>query len=177
MTDVVCKQKKKTLSPGVLLWFGILDVTFVSGFCDPTASLSVLKFLEVMNRCCSSDDFICRSFTLKNETDFTSILSQYLCKMADLITKSGDIWVHQLPPQTVRNPDLLCGFWPDSVNHVAKSSSLIPKVAVHVMDLGRHECYHECSISTHQYPPQSVRITLEFWPLVQFLTRHCQSSY
>ena len=59
--------------------------------CDPTASLSVLKFLEVMKRCCSSDDFICRSFTFKYETDFTSILSQYLCKMADLIMKSGDI--------------------------------------------------------------------------------------
>ena len=103
----------------------------------------------------------CRSFASKNETDFTSILLQYLCKMADLITKSGDIWVHQLPPQTVRNPDLLCGFWPDSVYYVAKSSSLIPKVAVHVRDFGRHEWYHECSISTHQYPPQSVRITLE----------------
>ena len=35
--------------------------------------------------------FQCGLFNRKNETDFTSILSQYLCKMADLITKSGDI--------------------------------------------------------------------------------------
>ena len=82
---------------------------FLPTVCDPTASLSVLKFLEESRKRCSSDDFICRSFTFKNETDFTSILSQYLCKMADLITKSGDIWVHQRPPQTVR---IMLKSWP-----------------------------------------------------------------
>ena len=54
-----------------------------------------------------------QSFAFKNETDFTSILSQYLCKRADLITKSGDIRVHQSPPQAVRfmlKSDLLVRF-------------------------------------------------------------------
>ena len=106
----------------------------------------------------------CRSFAFKNETDFTSILSQYLCKMA--VRPDYEIRGHLSTPAPATNcqkhvkiTDLLCGFWPDSVYYVAKSSSLIPKVAVHVRDFGRHECYHECYISTHQFPPQSVRIT------------------
>ena len=97
--------------------------------------------------------------------------------MADLITKSGDIWEHQHPCQNHVKSLTSCAVSGQTVYYVAKSSSSIPKVAVHMRDLGRHECYHECSISTHQYPPQSARITLESWPLVQFLTRQCQSFH
>ena len=45
---------------------------------------------EWWRRCLSSDDFIVDRFNdRKNETDFTSILSQYLCDLTDLISKSG----------------------------------------------------------------------------------------
>ena len=133
-----------------------------------------LDTLKKYKRRCSMVSIYCRLFVFKKKTDFTPHVTVFMQKgWPD--NEIGGNPSSSVPAASCQNLVIIltsCTVSDQTLSFVILKVAVDPREGNRILT----SAWTKFTV-THHYPPQSVRIPLESWPLVQFLARHGQLIY